>query len=69
MGKIELSNIDFMTSTMLLLLSRSENKLFPHSQTESDGVLRVVIATIAFAVGLVSPNIWNVINWKPPNDI
>ena len=39
------------------------------SFTESDGVLRVVIATIAFAMGLNSPTMRKVIHWKPPNDI
>ena len=39
------------------------------SFTEPDGVLRVVFATIAFAMGLDSPNIRKVIHWKPPNDV
>ncbi len=39
------------------------------SFTNPDGVMRVVFATIAFAMGLDSPNIRKVIHWKPPNDI
>lgn len=33
------------------------------SFTKCDGVLRVVLATIAFSMGLDSPNIWKVVHW------
>ena len=39
------------------------------SFTQRDGILRVVFATTALAMGLDSPNIRYIIHWKPPNDI
>lgn len=39
------------------------------SFTEPCGILRVVIATVAFAMGLDAPNVRNVIHWGPPNEI
>lgn len=39
------------------------------SFTEADGVVRVVVATIAFGMGLDSPNVQSVIHWGAPNDM
>ena len=39
------------------------------SFTNPDGILRVVFATVAFAMGLDSPNIRKVIHWRAPHDI
>lgn len=39
------------------------------SFTALDGALRVVLATVSFAMGLDAPNIRKVIHWKPPNGI
>ncbi len=38
------------------------------SFTDPSGVVRVVFATIAFAMGLDSPNIRNILHWGPPRD-
>ena len=37
--------------------------------TNPDGFIRVVIATVAFGMGLDSPNIRKVIHWGPPTDV
>ena len=34
-----------------------------------NGTLRVIIATIAFGMGLDCPNIWEVIHWGPSSDL
>ncbi|SMN01674.1 ATP-dependent DNA helicase RecQ [uncultured Candidatus Thioglobus sp.] len=39
------------------------------SFTQGNGSLRLVIATVAFAMGLDSPNVRHVIHWGPPDDI
>ena len=39
------------------------------SFTESDGVLRVVCATVAFAMGIDAPNIQKSLHWGSPPDI
>ena len=36
--------------------------------TKPDGSIRVVFATVAFAMGLDSPNIRQIIHWGPPTD-
>ena len=38
------------------------------SFTETDGVLRLVFATVAFAMGLDAPNIRRSLHWRPPTD-
>ena len=40
-----------------------------HNFTQTDSPLRVVIATVAFGMGLDSPNIRRIIHWGPPADI
>ena len=39
------------------------------SFTDVDGVVRVVVATVAFGMGLDSPNVRSVIHWGPPEDL
>lgn len=39
------------------------------SFSDPQGVLRVVVATIAFGMGLDCPNVRHVIHWGPPDDI
>jgi len=39
------------------------------SFTKADGELRAVIATVAFSMGLDSPNIRKIIHWGPPGDL
>ena len=39
------------------------------SFTRKDGPLRCVFATIAFAMGLDSPNVRHIHLWGPPNDV
>ena len=39
------------------------------SFTNPDGVVRVVVATIAFGMGLDSPNVRSVIHWGSPQDV
>ena len=39
------------------------------SFTNVDGVVRVVVATVAFGMGLDSPNVRSVIHWGPPDDL
>lgn len=39
------------------------------SFTNVDGVVRVVVATVAFGMGLESPNVRSVIHWGPPDDL
>ncbi len=34
-----------------------------------DGILRIVIATVAFGMGLNCPDIRRIIHWGPPSDI
>ena len=36
---------------------------------KSDGILRVVIATVAFGMGLDCPNVRRVVHWGPSSDI
>ena len=44
-------------------------KLIVESFTKPDGVIRVVVATIAFGMGLDSPNVRAIIHWGTPSDI
>ena len=37
--------------------------------TNPDGFIRILIATVAFGMGLDSPNIRRIIHWGPPTDI
>ena len=36
--------------------------------THPNGILRIVVATVAFGMGLDSPNVRTVIHWGPPED-
>lgn len=44
-------------------------KYIVKSFTQPNGSMRLVIATVAFAMGLDAPNIRQVIHWGPPDDI
>ena len=37
--------------------------------TKPDGALRLVFATVAFSMGLDSPNVRRIIHWSPPDDL
>ncbi len=39
------------------------------SFTKLDGVVRIVVATIAFGMGLDSPNVRKIIHWGAPDDV
>ena len=39
------------------------------SFTRPNGVVRIVIATVAFGMGLDTPNVWQVIHWGPAEDL
>ena len=39
------------------------------SFTQPDGLVRIVVATIAFGMGLDSPNVRHVLHWEPPEDL
>ena len=39
------------------------------SFTKIDGAVRVVVSTVAFAMGIDVPNINNVLHWGPPSDL
>ncbi len=45
-----------------------KNKIMD-SFTKPDGAIRIVVSTVAFAMGIDVPNIRFVIHWGPPNDI
>ena len=34
-----------------------------------NGILRIVVATIAFGMGLECPNVSRIIHWGPPSDV
>ena len=36
--------------------------------TKPSGTLRLVFATVAFSMGLDSPNVRRIIHWSPPDD-
>ena len=40
-----------------------------HSFSDPDGTLRVVVATVAFGIGLDCPNVRRIIHWGASNDI
>ena len=40
-----------------------------HSLPQSDGILRVIVATMDFGMGLDCPNIRQVVHWGPSSDI
>ncbi len=40
-----------------------------HVFSKPDGTLRVVVATVAFGMGLDCPNVRHIIHWGPSNDI
>ena len=48
-------------------LARHENII--QSFTKPDGTLRLVFATVAFSMGLDSPNVRRIVHWSPPNDL
>ena len=39
------------------------------SFTNPNGVVQVVVATVAFGMGLDSPNVQEIIHWEPPEDL
>ena len=39
------------------------------SFTQSDGLVRIIVATVAFGMGLDSPNVHHIIHWRPPDDL
>ena len=39
------------------------------SFTHPNGIVRIVVATVAFGMGLDSPNVRTVIHWGPPEDL
>ena len=39
------------------------------SFTEPDGTLRLVFATVAFSMGLDSPNVRRIVHWSPTDDL
>ena len=39
------------------------------SFTDPSGIVRIVVATVAFGLGLDSPNVRHVIHWGPPEDL
>ena len=49
--------------------SRNTKKNVLKSFTQPNGLVRIVVATVAFGMGLDSPNVRYVIHWGPPNDI
>ena len=48
-------------------LVRRENII--QSFTKPDGTLRLVFATVAFSMGLDSPNVHHIVHWSPPDDL
>ena len=48
--------------------SSSNQKHIVQSFTQSDGAVRVVVAKVAFGMGLDSPNVRSVIHWGVPYD-
>ena len=46
----------------------TKNKILT-SFTSPDGILRIVVATVAFGMGLDTPNVRHVIHWGPPEDV
>ena len=40
-----------------------------HSFCSKEGVLRVVVATAAFGMGINCPNVRKIIHWGPPSDL
>ena len=49
--------------------SESVKKRIVESFTKPDGAVRIVISTVAFAMGIDVPNIHTVIHWGAPSDI
>lgn len=49
--------------------SKSVKTRIVESFTKPDGAVRIVISTVAFAMGIDVPNIHTVIHWGPPNDV
>ena len=39
------------------------------SFTDPSGIVRIVVATVTFGLGLDSPNVRHVIHWGPPEDL
>lgn len=39
------------------------------SYTHPNGIVRIVVATVAFGMGLDSPNVRTIIHWGPPEDL
>ena len=39
------------------------------SFTQQDGLVRIVVATVAFGMGLDSPNVRHILHWGPPEDL
>ena len=51
------------------LASASVKNRILKSFTKVDGAVRIVISTVAFAMGIDVPNINNVLHWGPPGDL
>ena len=46
----------------------TKKKIIP-SFTDPRGTVRIVVATVAFGLGLDSPNVGHIIHWGPPEDL
>ena len=57
-----------MTNMMLALLHNVQKSIIG-SFTQPHGCTRLLIATVAFAMGLDAPSVHEVIHWGPPDDI
>ena len=49
--------------------SPSVKKRIIESFTKRDGVIRIIVSTIAFGMGIDVANIYSVIHWGPPDDL
>lgn len=47
----------------------STKKSILKSFTDPNGVVRIVVATVAFGMGLDSPNVRHIVHWGPPEDL
>lgn len=61
----EFRHFDYFTSATHASIKDCVLKAF----TQPSSPLRVVIATIAFGMGIDTPDIWYVVHWGPPEDV